>query len=320
MKKIKFSAVLFFSLLCFCMLSCCKKSDDKIESDNSQTEENALLNAAENSGENTENVDDELLLLESEEMRLASEIDQLDDAENYSVLNEELYLIDSDSSLKIMEFGNEILIPDFSEQKKIVVHSSGSTVVRNFYDELYRLSKKETWNFSTIENAHLEKSESFEYKQDSYKPFKKVIVLDKSENQILYNEEKLPVASKKYYSDENKKVITEEISWTYDNLNRVLEEISVSYIYKTEKYDKLKDKLKKTKSYNYKNENTEPDYYYYENDVLKYRTVYSQEPGSFVTTAFFDNDYSIKVFYKENQKRKEIFYHNNDVLREKEYE
>ena len=63
-----------------------------------------------------------------------------------------------------------------------------------------------------------------------------------------------------------------------------------------------------------------PDFEYFENDVLKMKNKYSSQKGSYTSQIFFEDDFSVKTYYIEEKKVKEIYYSGESVLRVKNYD
>ena len=77
-----------------------------------------------------------------------------------------------------------------------------------------------------------------------------------------------------------------------------------------------------SRKYVYKrnDENLPPDFEYFENEILKMRNKYSSQKGSYTSQIFFEDGFSVKTYYIEEKKVKEIYYLGDSVLRIKNYE
>ena len=60
--------------------------------------------------------------------------------------------------------------------------------------------------------------------------------------------------------------------------------------------------------------------FYYENDKLLIKTVYSSVKGNYTNEVFFDGGLSIKTFYEDNVRKKDIYYENGSEKRIVNYE
>ena len=59
---------------------------------------------------------------------------------------------------------------------------------------------------------------------------------------------------------------------------------------------------------------------YSENGILKLRNKYSDQKGTYTSQVFFDDGFSVKTYYENNARVKEVYYSGNKVMREKIYE
>ena len=75
----------------------------------------------------------------------------------------------------------------------------------------------------------------------------------------------------------------------------------------------------KKEKYEYKIDDSTPDYYYYENDELRMKTEYATS-SDYVTTTLFDGGFVIETYYENYTKKKEVFLLNGNVKRIKKYE
>ena len=57
-----------------------------------------------------------------------------------------------------------------------------------------------------------------------------------------------------------------------------------------------------------------------ENDVLKMRNKYSSQKGNYTSQVFFEDDFSVKTYYIDEKKVKEVYYSGESVLRVKNYD
>ena len=132
-------------------------------------------------------------------------------------------------------------------------------------------------------------SEKYEYIPDTKaaeneQETKKSNVLDKGDNYILRS----------------------KTNWKYNDEGKIIEKLFSEYEYK--KVNKTKKTLTSTKKdvYEYKIKDVMPDYYYYENDVLRMKTIYSNE-DSYVTTFYFDGGFVVDSVYENATHTKDIF-------------
>lgn len=191
--------------------------------------------------------DDEEVI--DEEKRIASEIGDLekDLSDSKKPKEEEIFLkiiTDKDNQLGFMEYGDELLIPQKSDEGFTLVHSSKNKLERNFYDLSHRLTKKEIWNYKDYESAKLKESYTYLYLNDTFTLLK--TVLDTEQNQTIYEygpDGLLENVQKFFCKDENKYLISEKHIIYYDD-KRIAEEESKDYSY-SENYKKRTDTFQK---------------------------------------------------------------------------
>ena len=290
------------------------------------------------SNDNGSWVDD--ILIKIEEERIADEIsameDTLEELEEFQepevnpeeeitkALDEEIEekeLLDSTNELKIMEFDKEIFIPQKINDGWVLIHSVNGNTTRSFYDKSYRLTKKEIWNIKTVDNSKLIQTEESIYEDDKNRPSKIIVSNEDGIQEINYTTEGFISFVDNYIMYEDEKIITSKLSRIYDDENRILSEESVEYKYKDEKYKKIDYKFTKKHVYKYnEGEDIPPDFEYFEDNVLKMKNKYSTEKGNYTSQIFFEGGFSVKTYYEEELKVRDVFYQNDEVTREKIYE
>lgn len=109
---------------------------------------------------------------------------------------------------------------------------------------------------------------------------------------------------------EEKPVETREVQdsktlWAYDEQNRVLAEESTTW--QTEKTKKGEKRTAHTvkRVYDYSGKGEKPDSAFYENGILRIRTVY-ESPAVYTETLYFDGGYSVQTTYENRNKTLEI--------------
>ena len=230
-------------------------------------------------------------------------------------------LVDAYSRLKVMEFESELFVPSAREDSSVLVHYSNKAAVRLFYDNLYRLTKKEYWKMDSVENAKITGTEQYSYKEESKKPYEKIITTEESIFVSKLNENGLVTRTEKYsVSKDNASVkkLVQTTTWTYDEKNRILSE-AVKEGQNTKKqvftYVKSDAAAKKSEE----GDELPPDYEYYENGVLLTKTEY-QKKGAYSTTIWFDKTTSVRTDYENYVKLREVYYINGVQGRVKNYE
>lgn len=312
-----------FILILFLFFSCTKKNSDnsiKIDSEINNIDE-IDYGFYSPSLDNGEWVDQ--LLANMEEERIAEELESLSELESlikapYSSEKDkvepvEIRLTDSYNRLKFLEFGEEYFIPDFSNGKFVFVNKYKEKVSRIFYDELYRVIKKEYWKIEDIESAEKILTEEYKYYQQEFNPQSKKITSDQNILYTEYNSKGLPVyLENKIYSEKKKMYVLEYIKQLeYDSEKRITLEETKNYSNNSEYITK--------ETYSYNQEDVSPDYAYYENGELKIKTTYLSKT-EYNTQVFFDSSNSVITYYKDGNKIKDMYYSDDVLVREKEYE
>ena len=221
----------------------------------------------------------------------------------------EKLLTDTQNRLKLLEYGNERFLPVNTNNSRVLVHYSDKKAVRYFYDERYRLIKKEYWIMDTVNSSRINGSEIYEYTADSKNPAKKIIENDTTKLVSILNENGFVIRTEKYeLADQEKERSQKTLSiteWQYDENNRVTAENCTEYNYDGEKY---KGSVQKKQVFRYKKEDDSmpPDYEYYENNVLRTKTEYT-EKDKYTTLIVFDEENSVKTYYENYIKVKDVF-------------
>lgn len=277
------------------------------------------------------------LLIKIEEERIADEIAEMEDSleeyedpqEHYEeeiekALDENIeateYLDDTDL-LKFMEFDGEVFIPQKTNEGLVLIHSVGGNITRSFYDQTYRVTKKETWNITSVEHSDLVQTEESIYDGESVRPQKIIVSSKDTVKEINYNSDGLITLVENFDVYKDKNYITSKITRVYDDEKRLLAEQSVEYTYKDEKYKKIDYKFTKKHVYKYnEGEDIPPDFEYFEDGILKMKNKYSTEKGTYTSQIFFEDGFSVKTYYEEELKVRDVFYMNDEITREKIYE
>ncbi len=236
------------------------------------------------------------------------------------VVEVEKILLDATNRLKVMEFGKERFIPLLNTEETVFVHYADNKAVRYFYDSKYRLIKKEYWNMVSVIDSKITGTELYEYENDSVKPSKKIIENDSARIVSNLNENGLVIRMEKYLNDKEQSVSL----YDYDEFNRLISETCTQYVYEGEK---LKNKTNKKQLFKYKSspdaeeeENAvPPDYEYYEDNVLRTKTEYT-EKDKYSTLIIFDENDSVITYYENHIKVKDVFMSRGKEKRVKVYE
>ena len=247
----------------------------------------------------------------------------------------EKLLADSYGKLKVMEFGKERFFPQIEGQNTVYVHYSDNNAVRFFYDTLFRLIKKEYWKMTSIEDSKITATELYEYQGQSKNPVQKIIQNDTAkivskldENGLVIKAEKfindvgdeensLPVNITEWLYDSEQRITTETITdISYNASGKILKKTVKKQIFDYKKADAAKEKSGEEN----KNENDiPPDYEYYEDGILKRKTEYTTK-GTFTNLIVFDESNSVKTYYEDYAKVKDIYITDGAERRVKIYD
>jgi len=231
-------------------------------------------------------------------------------------------ILDAKNRLKIMEYNSEVFIPISKKNNSIMVHFYGERAVRYFYDNNYKLFKKEIWKITDIKNSKIETNDFYYYENPDGSLSKREIISDDYSTILEYDEKGNIKNTENYVIINEEKSLRAKTSWLYDEKGRLISEEKIENQYEDNEY--LKSLVKK-ELYEYR-PNTDTaeaenllKYEYYENDQLKIQSLYSA-PGSYSTTIHFERNYSVTSYYENNKKVRDVYYVDGIVRRSKLYE
>lgn len=274
----------------------------------------------------------------TEDDKILDDVKNLVESANSSSIERRIF--DSEQNLSLFSFSDEILAIQKRDNKNILVSSDDKKTIRRFFDEKSRVYKKEIWDISgSFQNSYLKNEELYFYDEEKTVPSSATLLEENFKYKLTYNETGKVVASEKYEyipdtkaaenEQETKKsnvldkgdnyILRSKTNWKYNDEGKIIEKLFSEYEYK--KVNKTKKTLTSTKKdvYEYKIKDVMPDYYYYENDVLRMKTIYSNE-DSYVTTFYFDGGFVVDSVYENATHTKDIFYSNGNIIRQKVYE
>lgn len=275
-------------------------------------EEESTMNSESESSEVSEMSDE---TNDSQAEETLSEIEKF-----FSEEKEEVTKTGKNDLLSFYEFDNEIFTSQDSEGNHILVHSKKEKANRFFYDDEYKLIKKEVWNIPSASKAALEKTETYKYFENSKVVSEKEITGPYTVENVKYNNDGKTLSAEKYAVFEDKEHITEKRLFSYDDDGNLLSDELKEYFYKADDYKDLDYSFTKKYLYSYNDEGIPPDFKYFENGILKMHNKYSTEKGNFTSRIFFDEGLSVKSYYENNIRVRDVYYRNNSIIREKVYE
>ena len=291
------------------------------------------------------------LILKIEEERIADEIakmetetlSELEKSENsmieeiFDKQNEQIEKVFSDSieqkevsskngNLIFMEYDNEQFIPKKTENGYEIIHSQNNNVTRNFYNQKFLLVSTQKWE---IESSRIQEKqtpvsvENYFYDNETSAVIKteKITYDANVQNlQIIFYNDKKQISQKKEYKIINeKRFLIQQSDFKYDDEGNILQNEKNEYFYNDD-FSVLIEQYSRKYVYKRNDENLPPDFEYFENEILKMRNKYSSQKGSYTSQIFFEDDFSVKTYYIEEKKVKEIYYLGDSVLRIKNYE
>jgi len=226
--------------------------------------------------------------------------------------------ISSNRRLSFMKFKDEVFVPVQKDDNYILINSSGDKTSRSFYNKDFILQKKEIWKISTPKASEILQTEIYNY-DDSHN----LVSTEKESKEakvITYYTKKLPVRTDKYVITENGSYLQSRSLWRYTTDDKISIEEVTEYFYKDSDYSRFIDKFTKRQTYIYhEDEETPPDYKYYENGKLKMKIDY-QDKQTYVSKVLFTDDYEVTSYYEENMRKKDVYTVGGKVQRVKEYE
>lgn len=279
-------------------------------------EDTVLRAEEERIGEEINELDDMFTALSFEEENRAEEIEKL----LTDAIEEKTYT-DKYSKLSLLEYGTEILIPVVTDEYKIIIKGDEKEITRYFYDEYYRLVKKELWSISE-ENIELTDSEEYEFSTEERKPASKIVELNDTRERTQYDGKGNLIKSEKYFVYNDKEYLISVFKCEYDEDNRIIMEEKQESVY-DESYSKIIESFNKKYVYIYHDdfeEDIPADFEYYEDKVLKMVNRYSNDNGTYTSQIFFDDNLSVQTYYENNKKVKDVYLMNNVVKRVRNYE
>ena len=222
-------------------------------------------------------------------------------------------LLDAYNRLKLMEFDTESFMPVNKEDSSVLIHYSNNIAIRLFYDQLYRLVKKEYWKMDSVDAAKITGTEEYSYEDQAKDPYEKRIQTEKALFVSKINSDGLITRTEKYDLPKGNKPLSLTL-WTYDEKKRITSETL------TQGSDTKKQVFDYKKSDEAgEEEDLPPDYKYYENGVLVTKTEYEKK-GLYSTTIYFDTSNSVRTEYEDYVKKRDVYYIDGVEKRVKIYE
>ena len=124
---------------------------------------------------------------------------------------------------------------------------------------------------------------------------------------------------KVYQIIDKKRNLIQKNDLKYDKDGNIIQNEKTEYFY-NQNFSVLTEQFSRKYVYKINEDDFPPDFEYFENDVLKMRNKYSSQKGNYTSQVFFEDDFSVKTYYIEEKKVKEVYYSGESVLRVKNYD
>lgn len=237
---------------------------------------------------------------------------------------------DTEKKLRFYSFNDEVLSLQKNQDGYTAISSDNKTAVRKFYDNAFRLYKREFWNLSGgAETSEAAKTENYIY-ADGAKPVSAVITEPKKRMEFSYDESGRIIISKVFAAenesseksaDSNAAVeikfnLKSMTRFSYGESGKLMERYYESYDYRR---GKLTDTETKREVYEHKTEDGEPDYYFYENGVLRMKRIY-RSVDAYTAYMYFDGGYSSESVYENGKRVRDLFFLYGKLIRSRNYE
>ena len=237
---------------------------------------------------------------------------------------------DTEKKLRFYSFNDEVLSLQKNQEGYTAISSDNKTAVRKFYDNAFRLYKREFWNLSGgAETSEAAKTENYIY-ADGAKPVSAVITEPKKRMEISYDESGRIIISKVFAAEnesseksadpnaavEIKFNLKSMTRFSYGESGRLTERYYESYDYRR---GKLTDTETKREVYEHKTEDGEPDYYFYENGALRMKRIY-RSVDAYTAYMYFDGGYSSESVYENGRHVRDLFFLYGKLVRSRNYE
>ena len=237
---------------------------------------------------------------------------------------------DTEKKLRFYSFNDEVLSLQKNQDGYTAISSDNKTAVRKFYDNAFRLYKREFWNLSGgAETSEAAKTENYIY-ADGAKPVSAVITEPKKRMEISYDESGRIIISKVFAAEnesseksadpnaavEKKFNLKSMTRFSYGENGKLTERYYELYDYRR---GKLSGTETRREVYEHKTEDGEPDYYFYENGTLRMKRIY-RSVDAYTAYMYFDGGYSSESVYENGRRVWDLFFFHGKLVRSRNYE
>lgn len=250
------------------------------------------------------------------------------------------YILNSSSFLHSYSYKDEnlehlVLHEKKNKSERSLVQHSGKKLKRLFYDEHLNLFCVEWWKISSkVAESSLEKITYYFYSEENsksvmagknYQVETKEFLIDKNsfiqsfynaqnflvernEYEIIVNDKNENISYSKNYSDLNFPTrLVYSFFYNYDDNGNIIEENETHYEYRTLQSIKSNKITVRKNIYEYTSDSIPPNTSFYENNILRMKTIYSSE-HNYIQNIYFDNNNYIKTQYYKGVKVSEVLY------------
>lgn len=239
---------------------------------------------------------------------------------------EQKEIVSKNGNLIFMEFEQEKLITKKTENGYEIIHSQNNSVTRNYYNQNFLLESSQKWEIEPSkiqENQNPVSIENYFYDEKTSAVTKKETITYDGELQnlqiIVYNDKKQISSKEEYQIIDKKRNLIQKNDLKYDKDGNIIQNEKTEYFY-NQNFSVLTEQFSRKYVYKINEDDFPPDFEYFENDVLKMRNKYSSQKGNYTSQVFFEDDFSVKTYYIEEKKVKEVYYSGESVLRVKNYD
>ena len=262
----------------------------------------------------------------------------------------------AENMLSMHSYGNEVFSIKERENRRIFITAFEKKLTRQYFDSKMRIIKRETWDLNGgINGAHKTKIENYTYRGDSTSAERATIIEEDMRYQQKYDENGRLIEQRNFMvlknPEENKQdgttvssttenstssvsatsstnsatekkqkvVLKNRTTWKYNANGQISEKYFVEYNYKDENSTQITSRTSKKESYIYKIQDGSPDYFYYEDNILRMQTEYSGQ-NDYKTTSYFDGGFIVESYYENGMHKKDYYYLNGSLVRSRDYE
>jgi len=235
-------------------------------------------------------------------------------------------------TLRRFSYNGEIFSLSRFDNKNVLTNTSVDKIVRRIFDDDYKIIGKEVFNIPKHAlDLKMKEKTVYEYNDDE-NFLSKVFTEDlsgKTEKEIIYNKDGNPVKETMYHfeienndTSENEKKYVKLMDyqkiWEYNDEKYLTKYTNNQYF--SENQDlKTRTSVKKQVTEYKHNSFNKDDVYFYEDEKLRGKTIYT-DTDDYLQYLFFDDDFCVKSEYSDGIKILEVILLNDKEIRRREFE